>query len=151
MIRTRIGIARGIRTALLALAMLAGLTAGSAASSLRVAPIGLKLSAPQQAGVIRVWNDGRSPIQVQVRVFRWTVVGGKDVLTPTQDVVASPPMATLSPGVENLIRVVRVSGRPIAGKEGYRLIVDELPNPAEQRAGTINVLVRHAIPVVFSE
>lgn len=139
------------RTIFAALALLAGLALPAEASSLRVAPISLKLAAQEPAGVVRVWNDGREPVQVQVRVFRWKVVNGKDVLEATKDVVASPPMTTLVPGAENLIRVVRVSKRPLAETEGYRLLVDELPNPAKQRAGTVTVLVRHAIPVVFSK
>jgi fimbrial chaperone protein len=138
------------RAIFMALALLAGLTLPAEASSLRVAPISLKLAAQEPSGVVRVWNDGAEPVQVQVRVFRWRVVNGQDVLEPTTDVVASPPMTTLVPGAENLIRVVRVSKRPLAEKEAYRLLVDELPNPAKQRAGTVTVLVRHAIPVVFS-
>jgi fimbrial chaperone protein len=141
---------RALRTLGVAVLAAACLMTGAEAASLRVAPIGLALSAQQPSGTIRAWNDGKAPMQVQVRVFRWTVEGGEDVLTPTQDVVASPPMARLLPGAENLIRVVRVSGKPIKGKEGYRLIIDELPNPANQRPGTVTVLVRHAIPVVFS-
>jgi len=143
--------ARGVRTLGLAVLALVGFLSSAEASSLRVAPIGLKLSAQEPSGTIRTWNDGNAPMQVQIRVFRWTVENGEDVLTPTRDVVASPPMATLLPGAENLVRVVRVSGGPIKDKEAYRLIVDELPNPANQRAGTVNVLVRHAIPVVFSK
>lgn len=138
------------RAIFMALAMLAGLALPAEASSLRVAPISLKLAAQEPSGVVRVWNDGAEPVRVQVRVFRWKVVNGKDVLEPTNDVVASPPMTTLVPGAENLIRVVRVAKRPLAEKEGYRLLVDELPDPAKQRAGTVTVLVRHAIPVVFS-
>ena len=136
---------------MMALALLAGFALPAEASSLRVAPISLKLAAQEPAGVVRVWNDGRGPVQVQVRVYRWKVVNGKDVLEPTKDVVASPPMTTLVPGAENLIRVVRVAKRPLGATEGYRLLVDELPDPANQRAGTVTVLVRHAIPVVFSK
>lgn len=133
-----------------ALVLMFGSATSAEASSLRVAPITLKLSA-RAAGMLQVWNDGRAAVQVQVRVFRWTVVNGRDVLQLTQDVIASPPMTTLLPGGGNVIRVVRVAKRPIGEPEGYRLLVDELPNRASQRAGTVNVLIRHAIPVVFSQ
>jgi len=142
---------QSVRAIIVALALLAGLALPAEASSLRVAPISLKLATQEPAGVVRVWNDGNAPVQVQVRVFRWKVVNGKDVLEPTKDVVASPPMTTLVPGAENLIRVVRVAKRSLADTERYRLLVDELPDPARQRAGTVTVLVRHAIPVVFSK
>jgi fimbrial chaperone protein len=143
-------IMRHLRAIAVAVALVTGPATSLQASSLRVAPISMALDAQQETGTLRVWNDGRSPIQVQVRVFRWTVVDGRDVLEATRDVVASPPMTKLVPGGENLIRVVRVSNRPIAKTEGYRLLIDELPQPGQQRAGTVQVLVRHAIPVVFS-
>ncbi|MBK8084213.1 MAG: molecular chaperone [Devosia sp.] len=91
-----------------ALVLMFGSATSAEASSLRVAPITLKLSA-RAAGMLQVWNDGRAAVQVQVRVFRWTVVNGRDVLQLTQDVIASPPMTTLLPGGGNVIRVVRVA------------------------------------------
>ncbi|MFD2239272.1 fimbrial biogenesis chaperone [Aureimonas populi] len=132
--------------AVLAACLVAG-TAG--ASSLRVAPTGLNLPAGNAASSVRVWNNDREPISVQVRVFKATMVGGKERLEPTRDVVASPPMTQLRPGTENLVRVVRVSDRPVQAQERYRLLVDELPDPSRMKAGTVNVLVRHSIPVVF--
>jgi fimbrial chaperone protein len=135
-------------TALLAL----GLATGSAgASSLRVSPVGIDLKAGTAASTVRIWNNDRQPVNVQVRVFRWTKVNGKDRLEPTADVVASPPMTKLGAGSENLIRVVRVTKRAIEGKESYRLMVDELPDPRKQKPGTVNVVVRHSIPVHFSQ
>lgn len=124
---------------------------GSAqATSLRVAPVGLDLRAPAAASTIRVWNDARQPISVQIRVFRWSQRNGEDVYEQTNDVVASPPFTTLQPGAENLIRIVRTSNRPVQGEESYRLIVDELPDPARRQAGNITFVVRHVIPVFFA-
>lgn len=119
------------------------------AASVRVAPISLDLRNGANASSVRVWNDDREPLNVQVRIFRWTVRNGKDVLEPTQDVVVSPPMTVLRPGDENTIRVVRVKKQPVEGRESYRLIIDQLPDRTKRRPGTVNVLVRHAIPVYF--
>lgn len=124
---------------------------GAEATSLRVSPITLDLSAGTAASTIRLWNNDRKSVNVQVRVFRWTKVKGKDRLEPTTDVVASPPMTRLAPGSENLVRVVRVTKRPLQAKESYRLMVDELPDTSKRTAGKVNVLVRHSIPVHFSE
>ncbi|RYE56569.1 MAG: molecular chaperone [Hyphomicrobiales bacterium] len=51
-------------------------TAGAA--SLRVSPTGLDLRGGTAASTIRVWNEEKAPVSVQVRIFRWTKVGGKD-------------------------------------------------------------------------
>jgi fimbrial chaperone protein len=88
-------------------------------------------------------------MDVQVRVFRWTQEGGVDRYEPTTAVIASPPATRLSPNVDYMVRVVRVSKAPIATEESYRLIVDELPTNIIRRSGTINLVTRHSIPVFF--
>lgn len=119
------------------------------AASLRVAPVMLDLTAPTAASAIRVWNDASRPINVQIRVFRWVQRDGESIYEPTDRVVASPPITTLQPGAENIIRIVRTSKQPVRGEESYRLVVDELPDPSRRKAGTVTLVVRHSIPVFF--
>ncbi|ERL49171.1 molecular chaperone [Halomonas huangheensis] len=125
--------------------------APSEAASLRVAPVILDLSAPTAASTIRIWNDAQQPINVQIRVFRWTQQNGEDVYEEASDVVASPPITTLQPGGENLVRVVRTAKQPVQAEESYRLIVDELPTSSQREAGTVSLVVRHSIPVFFAD
>jgi fimbrial chaperone protein len=121
------------------------------AGALRVLPITLDLRPPVAAGSITLRNEGREPMNVQIRVLRWTQDGGpEDALVPTRDVAASPPLATLAPGADYVVRVVRTARTPVTGEEAYRLLVDELPRPAARRSGTISFLVRQSIPVFFS-
>ncbi len=133
--------------AMLAFACLAATDVGAA--SLRVAPVRLEASASQPTTTLRVWNADKAAVKVQVRVYRWTRKNGDDILTPTKDVVASPPISTLKPGAENLVRIVRVAKTPLTEREAYRVLVDQLPDPKAQKAGVVNVLVRHAIPLYF--
>lgn len=118
------------------------------AASLRVAPVLLDVQSGQTGTTLTVSNDDKTPIRVQVRVYLWTQKGGNDVLTPTKAVVASPPIGVLKPGAENLVRIVRVATTPVAARESYRVLVDQLPDP-KQQAGVVSILVRHAIPLYF--
>lgn len=121
------------------------------ATSLRAAPARLELVAPDSAGTIRLRNEGGKPVNVQIRVFRWSQADRDDSLEPTSDVVASPPLATLGPGVDYVVRIVRVTTAPVVGEESYRLIVDELPDASSRRVpGSVNVVVRYSIPVFFT-
>ncbi|MES5098634.1 molecular chaperone [Agrobacterium sp. BA1120] len=141
-----------MRLLTLAAVFLAGLSVSPVnAASLRVSPVILDLKAPTASSTLRVWNDAKTPINVQVRIFRWTQENGSDVLTPANDVVASPPMTLLKPGAENVVRIVRLSKKPVKAEESYRIIVDELPPTGQQPSGTINLVLRHSIPVFFSE
>jgi len=120
------------------------------AASLRIAPTILSLIAPDSAATLTLRNEDARPVNVQMRVFRWSQDDGADRLEPTTDVVASPPLTTLAPNSDYLVRVVRVTKAPVVGEESYRLLVDELPERAKRRPGTVNFVLRYSIPVFFS-
>jgi fimbrial chaperone protein len=123
----------------------------SHASSLRVTPTNLDLMAPGSAGVLTLTNEAKRPVNVQIRIFRWTQQGGVEKLEPTNDVVVSPPSTSLAGNKDYAVRVVRVSKKPVAGEESYRVIVDELPDPSRKKAGTVVMLVRYSIPIFFRD
>jgi fimbrial chaperone protein len=116
------------------------------AGSLEVKPILIDVPAGGAASSLSLTNAGGEVLNAQLRVFRWTQSGGKDELTPTRDVVASPPMAKIAPGGDLLVRVVRTAKTPLQREESYRLIVDELPRPG---GNGVQLLVRYSIPVFF--
>ncbi len=127
---------------------LAGAVTSAEAASIHVRPIGIELQAPAAASVLTLTNRGRELITAQVRVFRWKQAGGKDVLEPTRDVVASPPILRMRPGRENVIRVVRVTKRPVKDEESYRLIIDQIPDRRRKGVGVVFAM-RYSIPVFF--
>ena len=135
--------------AALAIAVPCGTAGTACAAQLRVEPVLLELNAPAAAGSLTLRNDEDAEVVVQTRVMRWSQADGKETLEPTADVVASPPSVKLSPGADYVVRVVRVSKRPVRGEESYRVIVDQLPNVRRQQARAVNLLIRHSIPVFF--
>ena len=122
------------------------------ASSLEVSPVRIEVQAPAAAATITVSNPGAEPLAAQLRVFKWVHANGKDTLSPTKDVVASPPLTQLAPGQPYVVRIIRVAKRPVAGEETYRLLVDEIPN---QRTASPNMgprfAIRQSIPVFFTD
>jgi fimbrial chaperone protein len=138
-----------IRMALILAALLPGV-APVAAASLQVQPALVDITAPAGASTVTLRNAGERPINVQIRVFRWSQSNGVETLQPTDDVVASPPAVELAPGVAYVARIVRVAKRPVVGEESYRLFIDELPDDAAAKSGTVKLLVRYSIPVFFA-
>jgi fimbrial chaperone protein len=131
-------------------ALVALMSTGTAeAASLRVSPVTLDLRMPRGSATLTLRNDADRPVDVQVRVFRWTQKDGVDQYEPTSGVVASPPATRLAPNVDYTVRVVRTSKAPIATEESYRIVVDEIPTNLIRRSGTINLVMRHSIPVFF--
>ena len=140
---------RSIATALFASVVACAACAPAGAGTLQVEPVLVDITAPGAASTVTLRNEGTTPIDAQIRVFKWAIVNGKEQLTPTDEVVASPPSATLTPKGQNVVRIVRVSKQPVIGEESYRLLVDQLPDLAQQKNGAVNLMVRYSIPVFF--
>ena len=122
--------------------------AGAAhAASLQISPVTIEFGADDTATGITLRNPGERPVYVQVRVFRWDQANGEDALTPTQDLLASPPLIEVGKQAEQLIRVVRASRAPAGTEQTYRLLIDELPQPGEAPANGVSIRLRYSIPV----
>ena len=131
--------------------VLSVLIAGPAAAAmLSISPVSLDISAPRTSTKLNLENRGEEPVTVQFRVFRWENNDGKDSLTPTNSVVASPPVATLKPHGKYTVRIVRVANEPVTSEESYRLLVDQLPKLAKQPGSRVSFLIRQSIPVFFT-
>lgn len=114
-----------------------------------MSPVSLEVVAPGAAATLQLHNVGTAPLNAQIRVFRWTQLNGQEKLEPTDDVVASPPIASLAPKTDYTVRLVRVSKQPVFAAESYRLFVDELPDSAIRQNGTVTLVLRYSIPVFF--
>src|SRR5262245_16497371 len=115
--------------AVLTTALVTSLPTLAGAASLQVSPVTVEIPAPGATAMIKLRNDAAAPLNVQLRVFRWTQENGEEKLEPTNDVVASPPVARLPAKSEHVVRLVRLNKQPITKGESYRLLVDELPDP----------------------
>src|SRR4051794_41931448 len=97
------------------------------AAALSVAPTRIDLAPDQRAAAVTLQNDGDEPVMVQVQTFAWTGSPATSDLTPTRDLVAMPPVATVAAGDKQLIRVAARGGDKPAAEQSYRLIIAEVP------------------------
>ena len=75
--------------------------------------------------------------------LRWTQIDGRDQTDATRDLVVSPPIFTVAPGAQQLIRVGFRNRVPGAA---YRIIVEEIPGPRASGTG-IAVSLRLDLPL----
>ncbi|WP_460911168.1 fimbrial biogenesis chaperone [Paraburkholderia jirisanensis] len=118
----------------------------AAAATLQISPVTVEIAPDVNAVGITLANPGDTPLYGQVRVFRWDQQQGDDALTPTQDVVASPPLIQVAGHAEQLVRLVRTAPRT-AGEQCYRLLIDELPPPDQPAANGVTIRLRYSVPV----
>ncbi|BDU16233.1 fimbrial biogenesis chaperone [Lysobacter auxotrophicus] len=131
--------------ALLAIAL--AVSGVALAASIHVMPTTITLGPGKATGVLTITNEGEDPINAQVRVFAWDQAGGKDSLNATQKVVVSPPMTALAPKQTQSIRVVRVDKTDATAEEAYRLVIDEIVDPAKAPKTGVAVQMRYSVPV----
>lgn len=130
------------------MAALAGAAAlGAQASSLQISPVTVELPPGQNASALTLRNPGKEPIYGQVRVFRWDQALDDDRLEPSDDLVASPPLIRIEPQGEQLVRLVRRDGAPVAAEHSYRVLVDEVPNLDAAPGNGVNIRLRYSVPV----
>lgn len=119
----------------------------AAAAEWNVDPVRVELSPDHQTAAIIVRNDSDQPSSMQIQAVAWSQVGGKDVYAPTRELLVSPPVVTIAPKSDQVIRVaLRRQADPV--KElTYRINLQELPvEPLRQTTG-INVALRVGLPV----
>src|SRR5262249_21148415 len=129
-----------VRTVLMA-AVLTSLPTLAGAASLQVGPVSLEIPAPGATATVKLRNEATTPLNAQLRVFRWTQKNGEKNPEPTNDVVASPPIARLPAKSEQVVRLVRLSKQPVAKGESYRLLVDELPDASRNKNRVVAVVL----------
>ncbi|MEZ5815785.1 MAG: molecular chaperone [Hyphomicrobiaceae bacterium] len=130
-------------------ALTCALGTSSQAATLQVSPVLIDAGESSAAEKLVLRNKGATPINAQIRLFGWRQSEGQDVLEPTRAIVASPPFASIPPGGEQVVRIVRVDRSKPAREASYRLIVDELPDKSERRTSGVNFVMRYSVPVFF--
>lgn len=117
------------------------------AATLQISPVMVDMSADANATGITLKNPGEKPLFGQVRVFRWDQANGEDTLTPTQDLVASPPLIQIAAHADQLVRLVRTITQPSTAEQGYRVLIDELPEPDAAPTSGVTIRLRYSVPV----
>jgi fimbrial chaperone protein len=117
----------------------------SRAQALSVSPVNLVLLSGDRSAILTLTNKGENETTVQIRIFAWNQQDDKDQLTETAAIMAGPPMATIAPGGNQIIRLLL--RQPAQGREAtYRILVDQIP-PAVKTGGGLQMVLRLSIPV----
>ena len=134
-------------TLALAFALLAH--AAALASGLQVSPVTLTLQATQNADGLWLSNTGDDVVHAQVRVYQWSQESGAEKLTPSREILVSPPMVQLAPSERQLIRVIRAGVSAGAVENSYRVIIDELPVEMKEKKG-LQLVLRYSVPIFIA-
>jgi len=116
------------------------------AGSFQVNPIRVDISRGASAA-ITLRNDGSDAIVVQSSVVGWSQDNGQDVYAPTSEALVTPPIMTVPPGGEQIVRV-GLRRAPDAQRElTYRVYLQEVPPPPKAGFTGLQVALRVGLPV----
>ncbi|WP_158938009.1 molecular chaperone [Burkholderia sp. S171] len=122
-------------------------TLSAQAATLQISPVMVDLQSNESATGITLRNPGDRPLYGQVRVYRWDQSNRDETLTPTQELVASPPLIQIAAQADQLVRLVRTSPAPVAAEQSYRILIDELPAPDTAATSGVMIRLRYSVPV----
>jgi fimbrial chaperone protein len=128
------------------LALSFGITSPAFAGSFAVNPVRVTLSAGQAVAALTVHNNAKEPTVVQLETSAWSQRDGSDVLTPTAEILATPPIFTIAPGGSQIVRVGLRRTPDVQHELTYRLFLREVP-PPEPMAQGLRVALAVSLPV----
>ena len=117
------------------------------AADLQVDPIRIELSPQQQIAVLTISNDSDQPTSIQIQAVAWSQSGGKDVYVPTRELLVAPPIVTIAPRSEQVIRAALRRQADAGAELAYRIYLQELPPPKAPGFSGMQVALRIGLPV----
>lgn len=119
------------------------------AAAIDIQPTLLKLPNARPISSLIIRNKSDTPTSLEAAGYSWTQEGGKDVLTHATEFVVTPPIFTIPPNSEQVLRVGLFPNQSSSSEKAYRLLVREIPDTSNHLAtdSGIKVLLEMSIPV----
>lgn len=128
--------------------ILSGFLSTAVLASLNISPVRVDLSSGHDKDIVRITNQESSAKSYEVEVVAWTQTDEKrEVYSPTEDILAVPPLFTLNPGEEQIIRVGMLTNADPNVEKSYRLFITEIASPDTETNTTTGVSMRLQIGV----
>ncbi|PWF46765.1 fimbrial biogenesis chaperone [Massilia glaciei] len=126
---------------------MAGAFAPAYAGAFHVAPVRIEMSAKGTSSAMTVSNNGPAAVVIQLHRALWTQENGVDKYSPTDDLIATPPIFTVQPGGNQVVRI-GLRRRPDPTTElSYRLYIQEVPPAKKEGFKGLQMALRISIPV----
>jgi len=122
----------------------------TAYAAVDISPVLVEMSEQQNKQVVRVGNSGETAKSFQVDVVAWSQSDEeREIYTPTDELLAVPPLFTLQPGEQQVVRIGLMRSADADTELSYRIFFTELAPPQleEKTASGISVRLRFGIPV----
>ncbi|MGM0517703.1 MAG: fimbrial biogenesis chaperone [Pseudomonadota bacterium] len=101
------------------------------AAGLSVSPVGVTLEDPRQIRDLQLRNTGDEPMVLQASVKDLSIADNREQYADTDALVVTPPVFTIEPGEEQVVRVGLDNPTPSTEERAFRVFLQQSPqNPA---------------------
>lgn len=140
--------ARYARIKYLALGLI-GFCLSAWGSSLQVSPLRIDLNEKQRIEIVSLKNRGDEPIHLQLEIKRWRQINGKNIYSNTHEILVTPPIVSITPNKEQIIRVGLINPSDSIQELSYRLYITEIPEKqiSHQPGGEVRITSKIGIPI----
>ena len=132
---------------LLPLSLLFLCARGANAGSFEVNPIRIDMSAGTRSAALTLKNSGTEAVVVQASVMAWAQDNGQDAYAATKEVLVTPPIATIPPGGEQILRLGMRRAPDATNELSYRVFLQEVPPPPKPGFQGLQVALRVSLPI----
>jgi fimbrial chaperone protein len=117
------------------------------AAGWEIDPVRIELSTQQQTAALSVKNTTNQSTSIQIQAVTWSQRDGKDIFTPTKELLVSPPIVTIAPKSEQIVRVALRRDADASKELTYRLSMQELPPKQSANFTGVKVALRVTLPI----
>ena len=126
--------AAGTRLGFILLLFLLAAAESAVAGVFSVTPVRIYMTPRDRAVAMTITNEGETPVVLQADLNQWAQkADGSDELTPTEDLILSPPIIRLGPKARQVVRLARLRPPDASRQLTYRMILREIPEAAPNK------------------
>jgi fimbrial chaperone protein len=123
------------------------------AAGVGVSPVRVDIDDRHRVQTIVITNHDTFNHVFQISTFRWTQAGSREIQAPTDDLIVSPPIFTLIPESQQVVRIALRNPAPVATELTYRLLLraagTDLDDATHSLSG-LSLRMQYSIPVFIA-
>lgn len=123
-----------------------------ALANFTISPVKLVINKDQKVTALTLSNNSDKPRSFQLTAFKIDHKDGKEIDTPTKDIIVTPLSFKLAPGKVQTIRVaIKSEGDYKIDERVYRVSVKELPHKANAEGAHVQLVTEFRVPVSITD
>lgn len=122
----------------------------SLSADFTIAPVRIFFDTGTTTAILTVTNKSDEALTLQLKSFAWQQdEEGKDVYSPTEDIIFFPKIFKIEKDEEKLVRLgTKIPHGSL--EKTYRLFLEEVPAPRQAHGAAVRILMRAGVPIFIA-